>query len=180
MITNVGAKRLSKFLSYVLRHNPSQLGIELDANGWTDVQVLLTRWKIQEPLIDLDTLKYIVDTNSKKRFSFNDDGTMIRANQGHSVEIELGYTPQRPPEFLYHGTAEQNLPGIRECGLNKRDRHHVHLSVDKATAHQVGSRHGKAVILTIRAREMHAAGHEFYLSANGVWLTESVRTEYIN
>ena len=179
MIAKEENVRLSKLLSYVLRHNPAHLGIQLDNHGWTNVEVLLNQLNKQQEKINFDILKHIVDTNAKKRFSFNEDLTLIRASQGHSVEIELNYTAQIPPTILFHGTAEKNITIIREKGLLKMSRHHVHLSADKETAHKVGQRHGKPVVLSIQSLAMYESGHLFYLSDNGVWLTDHVPATFI-
>jgi putative RNA 2'-phosphotransferase len=124
-------------------------------------------------------LQQVVDTNDKKRFALSADGSKIRASQGHSVAVELGLPPQEPPEMLYHGTATRSLDSIRATGLHSASRQHVHLSADEATAVKVGQRHGKPVVLRVRAGAMHRAGLEFFLSANGVWLTDQVPPEYI-
>jgi putative RNA 2'-phosphotransferase len=127
----------------------------------------------------MEELEEVVATNTKKRFSFNEDKTKIKANQGHSIKVDLALQPKQPPSYLYHGTVEKFLQSIREKGLIKGSRHHVHLSADKETAINVGSRRGKPIILTIKSGEMHAQNHIFYQSENGVWLTETVPTEYI-
>jgi putative RNA 2'-phosphotransferase len=124
-------------------------------------------------------LDEIVTTNDKKRFAFSEDGRRIRANQGHSVEVDLGYRPQTPPEFLFHGTATRFLDSVRLGGSQKRERHHVHLSLDEESAFKVGGRHGKPVILRVQAAAMAASGHHFFLSDNGVWLTDHVPAEFI-
>lgn len=124
-------------------------------------------------------LQYIVDINNKNRFAFNDDLTKIRASQGHSVNFELGYTEQQPPTILYHGTVEKFLPAIMKEGLQKMERHHVHLSADKSTAIKVGERRGKPIVLAIKSGEMFSAAYKFYLSDNGVWLTDHVPVEFI-
>jgi putative RNA 2'-phosphotransferase len=172
--------KISKFMSLVLRHQPELIGLELDEQGWVAVEDLVEKAKIKGYHLDLDTLKYVVENNDKKRFAFNEDFSRIRANQGHSVEIDLGYEPTLPPEFLYHGTADKYMNAILKEGLQKRSRHHVHLSVDTETAHKVGSRHGKPIILKINAKAMSAAGHAFYVSDNGVWLAEEVPMEFID
>ena len=179
MIQKEETRRLSKFLSYVLRHNPGQINILLDQHGWTNVEMLLGQLKIHHQSISFDILKYIVETNDKKRFSFNEDFTRIRASQGHSIEIELNYSAQKPPLNLFHGTAEKYLEAIRKSGLLKMNRHHVHLSADKETAYKVGQRHGKPVALCIRSLDMHEKGHLFYVSDNGVWLTDHVPVYFI-
>ena len=180
MTTESDNKRISKFLSLVLRHQPETLGVTLDENGWTDVGTLLEKLDQKGYAIDLDQLRYVVETNNKKRFAFNDDETQIRANQGHSVEVDLGYVEKVPPLFLYHGTATRFLEAIKANGLKKMNRHHVHLSADKQTAINVGSRHGKPVVLVVRAGDMAAAGYAFYQSDNGVWLTDNVPAAYFS
>lgn len=169
----------SKFLSLVLRHKPEEIGLSLDENGWTDVDELIRLVNQHGKPLTRDLLERIVTENDKKRFAFSDDGKRIRASQGHSVEIDLALTPSAPPELLYHGTATRFLDSIRATGLHSANRQHVHLSRDIETATKVGQRHGKPAILTIRAGAMHAAGRVFYLSANGVWLTDLVPVEFI-
>lgn len=171
--------KISRFLSLVLRHQPETIGIKLTEEGWTSVDELITAMNAHGQPLDFETLEHVVDTNDKKRFAISDDGEMIRANQGHSVEVNLGYQPTTPPEVLYHGTVARFLPSIRENGILKGQRHHVHLSQSLETANAVGKRRGQPVILTVRAREMNADGHEFHLSANGVWLTDSVPPQFI-
>lgn len=172
-------KRISKFLSLVLRHQPDKIHLKLDAQGWADVDELLSKINLEAFGLDRQTLELVVSKNDKQRFAFNPDKTKIRASQGHSIEIELDYTPTEPPEMLYHGTTSAVLDQIKKDGLQKRKRHHVHLSQNRETALNVGKRHGPPVILSIQASSMHRAGHEFYCSANGVWLTESVAPEFI-
>ncbi len=179
MTTNKNVIKLSKFLSLVLRHKPQTIGIQLDENGWTNVQPLLQKMNDYGKTIDLKTLKEVVEKNDKKRFAFDDRGTKIRANQGHSIKIDLGYTAQEPPEILYHGTATKSLPSIYQTGLQKRKRHHVHLSVDLDTATKVGKRHGQLVIFEVAAKLMFQEGHTFFISENGVWLTEAVPVSYL-
>jgi RNA:NAD 2''-phosphotransferase len=164
----------SKLLSLVLRHQPEELGIELDPAGWTSVDALIEALRRRDPAWSLERLQAIVAESEKKRFAFDASGTRIRASQGHSVEVDLGYEAQVPPALLYHGAVARFLDTIRARGLLKGDRHHVHLSSDVATARLVGARRGEPVILTIRAAELNSAGHAFFLSANGVWLTEHV------
>jgi len=179
MLSEKETTRLSKFLSLVLRHQPELVGISLDEQGWTDVKTLLEKMRQSESTFTFDALKHIVDTSPKKRFAFNSTLDKIRANQGHSVEVELGYAAASPPELLYHGTALRNLESIMAKGLEKRDRHHVHLSGDTETALKVGQRHGKPVILQVHAARMASNGFTFFLSDNGVWLTDHVPAEYI-
>ena len=170
---------VSKFLSLVLRHQPEIIGIDLDENGWTNVEILIV--KIQKHGIRLtkEWLKHIVDTNAKKRFAFSETNDKIRASQGHSVQINLGYTAQMPPKILFHGTATTNFESILKLGIEKRARQHVHLSSDIETAVKVGQRHGKALVLEVSAQQMQADKFEFFLSENGVWLTDYVPPQYL-
>jgi len=179
MISEKENTRISKFLSLVLRHSPETIGIELDENGWTDVETLIHRINGKGISINIDILKYVVDTNSKKRFAFNETFDKVRANQGHSVEVELGYESKQPPTILYHGTGERSVSEILLGGLQKMERHHVHLSADIETALKVGQRHGKAVIFEILAGQMHQDKFDFYVSDNGVWLTDHVPARFI-
>ncbi|WP_428655333.1 RNA 2'-phosphotransferase [Runella sp.] len=172
--------KISKFLSLVLRHNPALIGLKLDANGWASITDLLDKMKAKGHRISPEDLKHLVDTNSKKRFAFSDDFEKIRANQGHSVEVDLGYEKQMPPTVLFHGTAEKNVDLILKDGIKKMNRHHVHLSQDMTTARKVGMRHGKPVILNADAKGMAQRGFDFYLSNNGVWLTDFVPAEFIS
>jgi putative RNA 2'-phosphotransferase len=172
-------QKISKFLSLVLRHQPESLGITLDPQGWTDVKTLVAKMRSKFPGIDKATLDDVVENNNKKRFSYNKDQTMIRASQGHSVTVELDYAPTLPPETLYHGTVPRFLEAIRKDGLLKMSRHQVHLSRDIDTAAGVGSRRGEAVILKVKAGEMHRDGFDFFVSENGVWLTDMVPPSYI-
>lgn len=172
--------KISKRLSLVLRHNPDSIGLTLDPQGWANVDELLGCLTSNGSHISLDQLRKIVSENDKKRFKFSEDGKLIRASQGHSIKIDLGITSVEPPNVLYHGTATRLLDSIQIEGLMKRSRQHVHLSADLSTATKVGQRHGKPVILTIRAKEMHQSGHLFYLSDNQVWLTDSVPVEFID
>lgn len=174
MITDV--VKASKFLSLVLRHKPEEVGVTLDPHGWVDVDVLLAamRGKLDRAMLDR-----AVAENNKKRFEFSEDGLRIRASQGHSVDVDLGYAPAEPPEILYHGTAERNVASIRTGGLDNRARHAVHLSSTVDTALNVGGRHGKPVVLRVRARALAATGATFQVSTNGVWLTDAVPPEFI-
>jgi putative RNA 2'-phosphotransferase len=172
--------RTSKFLSLILRHEPERVGLQLGDAGWVGVDELLQAVNRNGGALTLEDLKHIVATSDKKRFAFSDEGQRIRANQGHSVEVDLQYAPQTPPEILYHGTATRFLNGIRKDGLQRMERHDVHLSAETKVTLQVGGRHGKPVLLTIRAGEMHRAGHEFRCSANGVWLVAQVPPQFID
>lgn len=173
-------KRISKFLSLILRHQPETIQLKLDENGWAEVDELITKSAKGRMHFSFEDLKEVVETNNKKRFAFNEDQTKIRASQGHSIDIDLAINTVQPPDFLYHGTAEANISSILEKGIEKRSRQHVHLSADKETATKVGMRHGKPIILTIRTGDMHHDGILFYLSANNVWLTDFVETKYIS
>lgn len=170
---------VSKFISLVLRHKPDEFGLTLDDNGWADVNELLQKSNAKKVVIDLQILKEIVDTNEKKRFSFNDDYSKIRANQGHSIEVDVQLKSALPPSILYHGTAERFLDEILNAGLNKMQRLHVHLSDNYETAIKVGQRHGKPAILVIDAKAMSDTGVEFFLSENSVWLVDHVPAKYL-
>ncbi|MEM7106081.1 MAG: RNA 2'-phosphotransferase [Bacteroidota bacterium] len=172
-------KRISKFLSLVLRHKPEVLGITLDSNGWAPLDELMAKMRKKGFSVDLPTIQYVVDNNNKQRFKLDTDNNRIRANQGHSIDVDVELKEQKPPEFLYHGTAEKNLSAIEASGLKKMNRQHVHLSHEKETANNVGSRYGKPVVLTVLAGKMYAEGFVFFLSENGVWLTDAVPVEYL-
>lgn len=171
--------RTSKFLSLILRHEPGRVGLKLDDAGWVSVDELLAAVNRQGMSLTLEQLRHVVATNDQKRFAFSEDCLRIRASQGHSVEVELQHEPQVPPELLYHGTPERFVSSIRATGLNKGQRHHVHLSPDSQTANRVGQRRGRPVVLTIRSGDMHRQGHVFYRSANGVWLVDHVPAKFI-
>jgi len=179
MISEKQITHISKFLSLVLRHQPETIGITLDNNGWTDIQELLEKSNNYGIKFDLDTLNYIVETNAKKRFAFNETFDRIRASQGHSVEIELGYRSQKPPEILYHGTCEKSVQSILDTGLEKQSRQQVHLSADLETAMKVGQRHGNPFVFKVLAEQMFNDKFEFFISDNGVWLTDNVPTKYL-
>ena len=179
-MTEQDKKRIGKFLSLILRHDPGTIGIELDENGWADVNELIEKCKKHRYHFSMEDLIEIVETNDKQRYSFNEKRSKIRANQGHSIDIDLDLSPVEPPEYLYHGTATRFMSSIMEKGILKGSRQHVHLSKDKQTATNVGLRHGKPVILTIMSGKMHRDGIPFYLSDNGVWLTDYIDTKYIS
>lgn len=164
-------KDISKFLSYVLRHKPGAIGITLDPEGWADIEELIAKASVP---ITHELLKEVVETNDKKRFAISEDALSIRANQGHSIEVNLGLEPIEPPEHLYHGTATRFLDSIKQDGLLPQNRQYVHLSADHDTAISVGKRHGRPVVLTIPALRMHQHGHQFFRAKNGVWLTKEV------
>ena len=169
----------SKFLSYVLRHRPDEIGIVLDGEGWVDVAELLEKAAANGTVISPAELETIVGTSDKQRFTLSGDGARIRAAQGHSVRVELGLDPVTPPDRLYHGTAVTALASIRAEGLTPRGRQQVHLSADADTARKVGSRHGKPHVLAVDAARMHGDGWLFFQADNGVWLTEAVPTRYL-
>lgn len=170
----------SKFLSLVLRHQPDVIGTKLDSEGWLPIDALIEGANRHGKKLSLELLHEVVAACEKKRFALSEDGLKIRANQGHSVpDVELNLETVPPPKDLYHGTVAAFLESIREQGLLKRSRNHVHLSADVETAQKVGGRRGKPVVLTIHADAMHQSGHAFYLSANGVWLTDAVPVQFI-
>jgi putative RNA 2'-phosphotransferase len=172
-------KRISKLLSLILRHKPETIGLTLDENGWANTEELLKKIRSLELIVTFELLKTIVETNDKKRFIFSSDFNKIRANQGHSNEVDLQLEAVTPPDNLYHGTAEQNIESIKLRGLLKGGRHHVHLSNDRETARKVGIRYGKPVILVIDTKRMSDDGYKFYKSENDVWLTDHVSPQYI-
>jgi putative RNA 2'-phosphotransferase len=169
----------SKFLSKVLRHEPEMIGLTLDSAGWVNVDELLAACRRGGHAIAREELDHIVSSNDKKRFAYSDDGTRIRASQGHSVEVALEYPPAQPPDTLYHGTFPAVLELIRTGGIKKMSRHHVHLAADMTTAERVGQRRGRPVILTVAAARLAGDGHTFFVSENHVWLTDHVPPAYI-
>lgn len=171
--------RTSKFLSKYLRHDPAGLGLTLEDGGWVPVSALLEGCGQKGVVISRADLDEIVASSEKQRFAFDETGERIRANQGHSIEVDLQLSPATPPAVLFHGTADRFLDAILAEGLRKMLRHHVHLSPDAETAVRVGSRHGKVVVLTVDAAAMTRDGHVFFVSANGVWLTDRVPPEYL-
>jgi putative RNA 2'-phosphotransferase len=172
--------KISKFLSRHLRHAPEDLGLTLEPGGWVEVEALLDGCgRSGYPLTRLE-LDEIVETSDKQRFAFDETGTRIRANQGHSVEVDLQLEPATPPDVLYHGTAANTVEVILQTGLLRMKRHHVHLSSATPTAQKVGSRHGKPVVLHVDAAAMHRDGITFYCSANGVWLVDAVPPQYLH
>lgn len=171
--------KLGKFISLVLRHSPETIGLKLDENGWADVEELISGMNKKGRRINYDTLNEIVETNNKKRYEFSEDHKRIRACQGHSIDVDLELKPVQPPEFLYHGTAVQNLSVIKADGIKKIKRQYVHLSEDHDTAYNVGSRHGKAYIIKVLSGEMYRNGKNFYISKNNVWLSEDIESKYL-
>jgi putative RNA 2'-phosphotransferase len=173
------ATNLSKFLSLHLRHQPQALGLTLADGGWVEVAALLKGAADHGQLISRAELEEVVAGSDKQRFAFDETGAYIRAQQGHSVPVDLGLVPVMPPPVLYHGTVPAALPAIMQDGLRPMNRHHVHLSPDEETARRVGNRRGPAVLLTVDAAGMQATGHVFYVSGNGVWLTDHVPAHYL-
>jgi putative RNA 2'-phosphotransferase len=171
--------RASKFLSRHLRHEPHALGLTLGPGGWVAVDAVLAGCQASGFPLTRDDLAEIVASSDKQRFAFDETGNLIRANQGHSVDVDLRLSPTTPPAVLFHGTAERFVPAILREGLRKMRRHHVHLSADAATATRVGARRGRAAVLAVDAAGMAAAGHLFFVSANGVWLTDRVPPEFL-
>jgi putative RNA 2'-phosphotransferase len=172
-------EKLSRFISLILRHKPEEIGITLDDFGWAKVEDLINGISKSGRTIDMNILEEIVRTDNKQRYSFNENKTKIRANQGHSIPVKVELKELEPPNTLYHGTARKSLEGIKYQGIKSMSRLYVHLSKDFETAKQVGSRHGEAVILVVDAYRMYKNGIKFYLSENGVWLTEYVDPKYI-
>ncbi len=170
-------KKISKYLSFILRHQPGSIGLELSDEGWANIKELIgktRKFKLTKELIDT-----VVETNDKKRFLVSDDGLRIKANQGHSIKVKLELEPMTPPDVLLHGTAERFLDSIFEQGLTKQQRHHVHLSETQKTALSVGARYGRPVLLKIDSKQMHEDGFEFFKTENGVWLVERVPVMYL-
>lgn len=172
-------KIISKFLSLVLRHQPETIQLTLDGNGWANVEELIAKCAKHNYGFSKEELREIVFTNDKKRFSFNEEETGIRANQGHSIEVDLALNASEPPEVLYHGTVSKFLENIQREGLLKMSRQHVHLSKDKETAEKVASRRGSPIILVVNSIKMQGDGFTFFISENGVWLTDHVPAKYI-
>ena len=168
-------RETSKFLSLILRHKPQIVGIELDEHGWADVEDLIRRVKN----LDHATLEQIVVTDEKQRYSFSADKKLIRANQGHSIPVDVELEELKPPEILYHGTGEKFSASIKSLGLLKKSRLYVHLSSDVDTARKVGRRHGIPKIFLIDSLRMFDDGFKFYRAVNGVWLTEHVPAKYL-
>lgn len=166
-------------MSLILRHKPEVIGITLDEHGWASVNDLICGIEKNNPGFNMDILEQIVRTDSKQRYSFNDDKSLIRANQGHSVNVDVELKEKEPPEYLYHGTGEKYVKSINQDGLIPKSRLYVHLSKDIKTAENVGKRHGKEVIYRINSGQMYRDGYKFYLSENGVWLTKEAPVKYL-
>ena len=172
---------ISRYISLILRHKPEVIGITLNEHGWADVNALI--WGIREtrePAFSKELLDEIVRTDSKQRYAYNEDHTLIRASQGHSIPVDVELTQAMPPELLWHGTGEKYTASIEKTGLIPKSRLYVHLSKDMNTAIAVGTRHGKPVVYQVAAGRMARAGYAFYLSANGVWLTKEVPVEFLH
>lgn len=176
---NKNITKISKFLSYVLRHNPAEIGIKLDEHGWINIDELIDKSNRNGQKITRELLGKVVETNDKQRFAISEDGLSIRANQGHSLKIDLDLLPETPPPVLLHGTAERWLAAIKVDGLKKMSRHHVHLTENHEVARAVGRRYGKLILLEIDSTKMSENGFTFFKTANGVWLVESVPVKYL-
>jgi len=172
-------EKTSKFLSLVLRHQPEHIGLTLDGQGWADIAHLIAQANAAGVVLTEELLAELVATSDKQRFAIDPSGTRIRANQGHSINVDLKLGPQVPPAQLFHGTATRFAAAIRSEGLVAGARQHVHLSADRDTARKVGARHGTPLILTVDTAAMQRDGKVFYLSANQVWLTDAVDAVYI-
>lgn len=173
-------KRISKKMSYALRHHPDALGLQVDAGGWTTTNELLKGFQDVDWPVTLAEIQEVVTMNPKQRFEFSEDGQRIRARQGHSIEVDLGYMPTTPPTWLYHGTPERNRGAIEREGLRRMSRHHVHLSPDIETARIVGNRRGRCIIFAVRAADLAAEGHVFYRTGNDVWLVDEVPPAFLS
>lgn len=171
--------RLSKWISLRLRHDPAGIGLAVDSAGWAAVDDLIAASARRGVRFDRAALQTVVDQNNKRRFEFDETGTRIRARQGHSIDVQLGYADAAPPDLLYHGTADRFLAEIRLSGLLPMSRHDVHLSADLVTARAVGARHGRPIVLSVDAAAMAAHGHTFRVTGNGVWLTATVPPQYL-
>ncbi|MBR4456848.1 MAG: RNA 2'-phosphotransferase [Solobacterium sp.] len=169
---------VSKFISLILRHHPEVIGITVDEHGWADTEELIRGVNSRVPM-DRNLLEEIVSTDAKQRYSFNANHTKIRANQGHSIAVDVELSEQKPPELLYHGTGEKSVRSIEVQGLRPMGRLYVHLSSDPQTAARVGARHGRPAVFLVKAGQMHRNGSVFYRSVNGVWLTDHVPKEYL-
>jgi putative RNA 2'-phosphotransferase len=171
--------KISKAMSLLLRHRPELGNLSLDAQGWVDMQALLEGLDHLGIQTDVEQVEEVIVSNDKQRFAWDEIRNRVRANQGHSVAVQLNLPEQEPPDVLFHGTVERFLTSIQENGLHRRNRQHVHLSGDEETAQKVGLRRGKPIILKVHAKRMHMGGHTFYLSENGVWLTDHVPVDYL-
>lgn len=171
--------QLGKFVSLVLRHQPEIIGLFVDKEGWADINELISKSAKKGMSFTKEELDYVVENNDKKRYAYNSDQTRIRANQGHSIAVDLQLMEKRPPEFLYHGTTVRFVDSIRKQGILKMQRQQVHLSPNKDVAVQVGTRRGEVYVFTVKAGEMYADGLVFFESDNGVWLTDFIDCKYL-
>lgn len=171
--------KLGRYISLILRHHPETIDLTLDEHGWADVNQLIDGVAKNNPGFTMDVLEEIVETNNKQRYSFNEDKTKIRANQGHSISVDVELEEKEPPEYLWHGTGEKYTASIDEQGLNSKNRLYVHLSKDIETAENVGRRHGKPVIYKVHTGQMFRDGYQFWISVNGVWLVKHVPLQYL-
>lgn len=172
-------ENISRYMSLILRHKPDVIGISLDEHGWANVEELIQGIAKNNPGFNKEILEEIVRTDNKQRYSFNDDKTLIRANQGHSIPVDVELEEKEPPEYLYHGTGEKYVESINRQGLIPKSRLYVHLSKNVKTAESVGERHGRSTVYLVHSGKMYKDGYKFYLSANGVWLTKKVPVEYL-
>lgn len=170
---------ISKYMSLILRHKPEVIGIYIDEHGWANVEKLIQGIAKNNPGFNMEALEEIIKTDNKQRYSFNDDKTLIRANQGHSIQVDVELEEKEPPNVLYHGTGEKYVTSIDKNGLIPKSRLYVHLSRDIETARAVGKRHGKEIIYSVNSAQMHKDGYKFYLSKNGIWLTKKVPMKYL-
>lgn len=175
----INLTKASKFISLLLRHKPEVGNLTLDEHGWCDVSDLIVVVEKRNSGFSMNDLEEVVRTDEKQRYSFNENKTLIRANQGHSIPVDVELSETTPPDVLYHGTATKNVDSIQDIGLQHMSRLYVHLSSDYETAVKVGSRHGKPVVFTVDAKKMYEDGFKFYLSANGVWLIKEVPAHYL-
>nr|WP_218965910.1 RNA 2'-phosphotransferase [Snodgrassella communis] len=177
---NKQLNKTSKFLSYILRHQPETIGITLDTDGWVNIDNLIMQANQHAEPLTRELLERVVKTSDKKRFTISDDGLKIRAAQGHSTQqVKISHVEQTPPEFLYHGTATRFINSIKKQGLVSGNRHYVHLSDNVKTANKVGERHGKPVVLKVKALQMYQQGFKFYFADNGVWLTNAIPNTFL-
>lgn len=172
-------ENISRYMSLILRHKPDVIGISLDEHGWANVNEFINGIAKNNAGFNMESLEEIVRTDSKQRYSFNDDKTLIRANQGHSIPVDVELKEKEPPEYLYHGTGEKYVESINRQGLIPKSRLYVHLSKNVKTAESVGERHGRPIVYLVHSCKMYKDGYKFYLSANGVWLTKKVPVEYL-
>ena len=179
IISHMNLQSISRYISLILRHKPEVIGITIDEHGWANVEELIQGIAKNNPGFNKEFLEEIVRTDNKQRYSFNDDKTLIRANQGHSIPVDVELEEKEPPKILYHGTGEKYIASIDQNGLIPKSRLYVHLSKDVETAKAVGKRHGKEVVYSINSEQMYKDGYKFYLSKNGVWLTKRVPVKYL-